>query len=206
MQAFLFTENPMLFEAAVSNSPIKCQILSLAQWNTVQQSCPRLLMIDASTLLCSQICPEKHLAHQPTVIFAESRVLLEILRLGLPGESGASPGEIPRAISKSFDAALMEFSFSPSLKGYTYIKQAFYYQHLNAHLLSAVKKDIYESVSLCYDTTIYSVERGISFAIRKAYQKNAPAFEKVFPNPHKPPSNMNFLKTFYIYLQQAGYL
>ncbi len=206
IQAFLFTENPKLFESAASRSPMSCKILSLRQWNTLQESCPRLLMIDTSTLTGSQICPAEYPSCRPTVIFAESRVLLEILRHGLPGENRESLEEIPREISKVFDTALLEFHFSPSLKGYAYIKQAFYYQYLNARQLPAVKKDIYESVSHSYDTTVYSVERCITFAIRKAYGENTLRFETMFRQPNKPPSNMNFLKTFYIYLEQEGYL
>lgn len=208
-QALLFTKNPEIFRQAIACSPICCRMILPSQWRMVWESQPELLLVDISTLDYSDNQPTEYLFrnpfYRPTIIYADTEVLLQVIRQGFPQEDTKSFPEIPQEINKAFDTALLQFDFSPSLKGYRYLKQAFYYQYLNAHEISAVKKDIYESVSSCYATTVYSVERGITFAIRNAYQKNALQFQKIFKQPDKAPSNMKFLKTFYIYMQQMGY-
>ena len=140
------------------------------------------------------------------VIYGEKDMLKKILEQNLTVAPSPSPFEIPEEFNRKLDKALMEFHFSPSLRGYHYLKQAFYYETQNARQISAVKKDIYEAVSNCYCTSIYSVERGITFSIRKAYGKAPEKFREIFTAQTKPPSNMQFLKTFFVYLKQTGLL
>lgn len=206
-EAVLITGHPHWYEEELSRSLLRCRVALPAQWNSTPET-TRLLLVDYSALSQPGWHPDflsPGGTCRPTVLVADRTVILETLRRGLVSFP-EDHRKIPREINRLLDTALLQLEFSPSLKGYCYLKQALYYEHLNAHEISAVKKDIYESVSNCYNTSVYSVERGITFAIRKAYQSNASAFCELFRCPQKAPSNMSFLKTFYIHLQQKGYL
>ena len=207
----LFTKNPSAFSNNLMCSPKTCQVVTeLCELpELVSHLVPKLILIDTTTVSYHQpqlsSCLDSCLDNRPTIVYAPAETVIQIL-CQPNGQERPSPKEIPKQLNKALDTALLSFSFSPALKGYSYIKQACYYQYLNTMEISAVKKDIYESVSDCYRTTVYSVERGISFAIQKAYCKNKAPFHTLFHRCKKPPSNMTFLKTFFIYLEQEGYL
>ncbi len=207
----LLTKNPSAFSKILMRSPNMCQVVTDLCHLPEQLSnrSPELILMDATTVSYHQPQLSDYLDNgscsQPTIVYAPAETLTQILCQSANGET-APQKEIPKTLNKALDTALLSFSFSPALKGYCYIKQACYYQYLNTMEISAVKKDIYESVSDCYKTTVYSVERGITFAIQKAYQKNQVPFHTLFHESKKPPSNMTFLKTFFIHLEQEGYL
>lgn len=202
MDAVLFTNHSDLYR----NIPVPCRIVTdITQFHqVVSHTQPDFILIDSC--FYSQHPPMFQQGdYSPTVVFATEEMLLKLLNQHQTFQKDVFLRDIPSSINKALDTALLDFCFSPSLKGYYYIKQACYYQYVNAHEISSVKKDIYESVSNCYKTSIYSVERGITFAIQKAYRENPRSFQALFPSIKKQPSNMAFLKTFFIYLEQKGY-
>ena len=201
MQSVLFTKNPDSYPHTSLNCHIVTEFEQLNEY--VTKSRPDFILIDR---YCPYAMLPEYPDYFPTVIFATEPMLLKFLSQKYDSHNMDTPRHIPTQMNKVLDTALLRFFFSPSLKGYRYIKQALYYQYVNSHEISAVKKDIYESVSNCYKTSVYSVERGITFAIRKAYSENPLLFRTLFPNGKKSPSNMAFLKTFFIYLEQEGYL
>ena len=203
MQTVLFTKNPDAYISCFSPCHIVTKPEQLAEFVMVSQ--PGLILVDRTVSQPLPLFPEFP-DYTPTVIFATESVLLQYLSNHYKEELSAEFYRLPAKINRMLDAALLQFYFTPSFKGYHYIKQALYYQYLNSREISAVKKDIYEAVSCCYKTTVYSVERGITFAIRKAFTENRQLFRTIFPNVKKQPSNMAFLKTFFIYLEQKGYL
>ncbi len=138
---------------------------------------------------------EKVENYSPAVILSRS--------LSWEADPSRAARAMPEKLSKVLDCSLLEFGFSPALRGYHYLKQALYYELLSGGELHSVKKEVYDTVSQCYHTTIYSVERGISFAIRKACSKSD-AFEQLFSKQEIPPSNLRFLKRFSIYVKQTA--
>ena len=206
----LFTRHPGNYTEMIENSETDCTLVTdegLLQ-NELKKQKPQILLIESdevsSSLLSSDDWKEKSPFTPSAIVYAEKEVLKKLLYENPVLREAGSSYEIPQEWNRKLDKALMEFHFSPSLRGYHYLKQAFYYELQNTRQISAVKKDIYEAVSNCYCTSIYSVERGITFSIRKAYQKDPQKFQEIFSVQHKAPSNMQFLKTFLIYLQQSG--
>lgn len=202
-RAILLTKNPSIYRRTIEISPLECTVI-LSPTRLPKEDIFQLYLIDTDGFSYRDLPFDDKILS--SVIFAEKQVLLSILRYGLPGDGEELFWELPNRLHKIFDAALLQFAFTPSLNGYCYLKQAFYYQHLNRNRLSAVKKDIYEAVSQCFSTSVHSVERSITFAIRKAYSENPMPFQALFPAKKNPPSNMAFLKTFFIYLEQKNYL
>lgn len=202
MEPVLFTNQLDLYQ----DIPVACRIVTdMEQFHqVVSHTHPDFILID-SCFYHRHPPITQQADYSPTVVFATGQMLLDFLTQLHTFQTKQSVRDIPVPINKVLDTALLRFCFSPSLKGYHYIKQACYYQYVNFHEISSVKKDIYESVSNCYKTSVYSVERGITFAIRKAYSENPLTFHTLFPTRKKPPSNMAFLKTFFIYLEQEGY-
>ena len=203
----LFTKHPNEYTMLLKDSVTDCRIVTeeALLHAYLKSARPRLLLIEAGeppSLSLEELIKNQSLS-PGAFIYADTETLKNILLKEHPVSSFSSY-DIPDDINKKLDKALIEFHFSPSLKGYHYLKQAFYYESLNSRQISQVKKDIYEAVSQCYNTSLFSVERGITFSIRKAYEKNAEHFHRIFPSSHRPPSNMQFLKTFYIYMQQSG--
>ena len=111
-----------------------------------------------------------------------------------------SSSSIPEPIEHRYDRFLCSLYFSPSLKGYPYLKQAFYHEHKNRHNLPSLNKDIYEEIAKLYRTQVAAVERCITFSIQKAYGKNPDGFRPFFPDCQKTPSNFRFIKTVSLYL------
>ncbi len=107
---------------------------------------------------------------------------------------------IPPKTERMYDRFLSALCFSPSLKGYPYIKQALYYEQRNRHLLPSLTKDIYEEISRLYQTEIAAVERCITFSVQRAYKQNPQKFRLLFPNCQKAPSNFRFIKTVALHL------
>ena len=207
----LLTKNPSAFSKILSDTNQLCKVSDdFSKLSEIfYKLSPELILIDCSTQKYHQSCLCNFLdtltEPRPTVVYGTIETLSQILQQ-LSKKRESFRWKIPTSFNKALDTALLSFSFSPALKGYQYIKQACYYQYLNTMEISAVKKDIYESVSSCYKTTVYSVERGITFAIKKAYAKSPAQFQEMFFGESKPPSNMAFLKTFFIHLEQDGYL
>lgn len=112
-----------------------------------------------------------------------------------------SQPNIPPKTERMYDRFLYTLCFSPSLKGYPYIKQALYYEQKNRHLLPSLTKDIYEEISRCYQTEISAVERCITFSVQRAYKQNPHKFKLLFPDCQKAPSNFRFIKTVALHLQ-----
>lgn len=167
---------------------------------------PAVILIDTSNLdytqsqLMKNFC--SHFRYHPSVVFADNEMLLQLLALQSGKLAQKKLSGIPSAFSSLLDTALLSLGFSPSLKGYFYLKQAVYFEHLHTGEHPDVKKDVYQSISETSLASICSIERSITFAIRKAYAQKPQAFEALFPLLKKAPSNANFLKTFYIYLKQ----
>ncbi len=116
----------------------------------------------------------------------------------IPSEEAFS--HIPPKTERMYDRFLSALYFSPSLKGYSYIKQALYYEQRHRHLLPSLNKDIYEEISRCYQTEISAVERCITFSVQRAYQQNPKRFRPLFPDCQKAPSNFRFIKTVALHL------
>ncbi len=112
----------------------------------------------------------------------------------------AMPSYVPGYLEQYYNRFLCSMYFSPSLKGYPYLKQALYHEHKNRHNLPALHKDIYREIAGLYNTQVCAVERCISFCIQKAYEKNSGGFRKFFPDCQKAPSNFRFIKTVSLYL------
>ena len=206
----LYTKNPKAYTEVLSTFQNNCFVCTEESHLTGQllKSRPLLLMIETDSVReqgfpVGELTLDENTA-PPTIIYGNVQFLKELLLGENPMRESLPPYEIPQKMQQVLDKVLLQFEFSPSLRGYHYLKQAFYYEHLNSRQISAVKKDIYEAVSQCYETSIYSVERGISFSIRKAYEKNPTNFQEMFSSLEKPPSNMQFLKRFYIYMKQSG--
>ena len=113
------------------------------------------------------------------------------------------PCFIPEILEHHYDRFLCSLHFSPALKGYPYLKQAFYHEHQNRHNLPALTKDIYEEIAKLYRTQIAAVERCITFSVQKAYQKNPAGFRPFFPDCQKAPSNFRFIKTVSLHLNNS---
>ncbi len=202
----LFTKHPEYYTDIIEKEKNDCTFVSdeTQLQHLLLQEQPYMLMIETDHTSLELPLTETSACKPSAIIYGEKEVLRKFLLEPsiLPGTD--SSYNIPEEFNRKLDKALMDFQFSPSLRGYHYLKQAFYYEFLNTRQISAVKKDIYEAVSNCYGTSIYSVERGITFSIRKAYQKNPEKFQQIFTTQTKAPSNMQFLKTFLIYWQQSG--
>ena len=110
------------------------------------------------------------------------------------------PTTIPKYQDQHYSRFLYSLCFSPSLKGFDYIKQAIWFEHCNRHLLPSLTKEIYEEIATHFRTQVCAVERCVSFSIAKAYHKNPDAFIKLFPDCKKAPSNFRFIKTISLYL------
>ena len=107
--------------------------------------------------------------------------------------------DIPKSLEECYDRFLGSLHFLPFLKGYPYLKQAFYHEHKNRHTLPSLTKDIYGEIAKLYNTQVPAVERCISFSIHRAYQENPEGFLALFPNCIKAPSNFRFIKTVSLY-------
>lgn len=118
--------------------------------------------------------------------------------------AGGASCVIPESLEQRYDKFLTSLHFLPSLKGYPYLKQAFYHEHQNRHILPSLTKDIYGEIAGIYNTQIAAVERCITFAVRKAYQNSPEEFHKLFPDCQKAPSNFRFIKTVSLYLNHRA--
>ena len=110
------------------------------------------------------------------------------------------PSHIPQSLEQQYDQFLCARCFSPSLKGYPYIKHALYFEQKNRHSLPSLTKDIYEEISLLYHTQPSAVERCITFSVKRAYEKNPHGFADLFPDCNKAPSNFRFIKRVSLHL------
>lgn len=202
-QTVLLTKNPVFFRRALPNTSRSFLMLEPQQF--LQKSYPADRLLVDTTSLGSEIFSPAELFsqtcfYQPTVIYAEAQELVRLLLQPPPPTKETIP-KIPAEFDCLMDKMLLQLEFSPALKGYLYIKQAVYYQCLHHQEPSALKKDIYEAVSERFRTSVYSVERGITFSIRKAYQKNGGSFAPLFSQQEKPPGNLTFVKTVSIHLK-----
>ena len=105
-------------------------------------------------------------------------------------------------IDKIIDNMLINYKFQPRLKGYTYIKRALYEGLINESAFINIKKFLYSNIATMYLVSEASVERGMRFTIEKAY-RDSTLLHDVFNNSDSPPSNLSFLKRFYIELKSV---
>ncbi len=105
--------------------------------------------------------------------------------------------KIPLKTDKLINNIMLKYSFIPKLKGYTYIKRAMYEGLLNDGAYINIKKILYPNIAAMYLVSEGAVERGITFSISKAYEKSD-EMKALFENSKRPPSNLEFLKRFFI--------
>ncbi len=110
--------------------------------------------------------------------------------------------KIPLEVDNLINSILLQYDFSPKLKGYTYIKRALYEGLLNDGVYINIKKILYPNIATMYLVSDCSVERSIAFSVLKAYEKSE-NMRTVFDNEKRCPSNLRFLKHFFILLKQS---
>jgi len=108
--------------------------------------------------------------------------------------------KIPLEIDNMINTIMLKYKFLPKLKGYTYIKRALYEGLLNDSAYINIKKILYPNIATMYLVSESAVERGITFSIEKAYRSSA-EIRELFDNSERPPSNLHFLKRFFIALK-----
>jgi hypothetical protein len=107
---------------------------------------------------------------------------------------------IPPELDHNLDFMLCRLNFATRLKGYEYIKRCVFEGIYNPHSFSSVKKCLYDGVAGVFGTSVYSVERGINFSIKKAYErsKGNPELITDFEVNGKLFTNTEFLNGFLI--------
>ncbi len=110
--------------------------------------------------------------------------------------------KIPLETDKLINSILLKYNFLPKLKGYTYIKRALYEGLLSDGAYINIKKILYPNIATMYLVSEGAVERGITFSIIKAYESSND-LKLIFDNDKKPPSNLQFLKRFFITLKDS---
>ena len=109
--------------------------------------------------------------YSPTIVITERKPMIEILKgnVYIQADKNAFV-EIPTELDYILDFLLQQLHFSVNLKGYEYIKRCIFEGIYNPIVFESMKKNLYEQVAKTYKSSKYSVERGISFSIKKAYQ------------------------------------
>lgn len=110
--------------------------------------------------------------------------------------------KIPIQADLLISEMLMKYCFSPKHKGFTYIKRAMYEGLVNDGVYTNIKKLLYPNIATMYLTSDSSVERSISFAIFRAYEKSE-EMRQIFHNEERYPTNLNFLRNFFILLKHS---
>ena len=111
--------------------------------------------------------------YSPTIIITERKPLLDILKNDTRVRIDKSVFvEIPTELDYILDSMLQKLHFSVHLKGYEYIKRCVFEGIYNPVVFESMKKNLYEQVAKTFQSSKYSVERGISFAIKKAYRES----------------------------------
>lgn len=88
--------------------------------------------------------------------------------------------------------------FSVKHKGTLYLKYAFGLLGTDESLILNLKKNVYMEIGEYYTTGYDSVERDISFAIKKAFKKSREEkTDSCFSCFKSAPTNGEFIKTFY---------
>jgi hypothetical protein len=167
---------------------------------------PNLILIDSSVdhnTISECISKIKHTySYSPITVYAKKEKILEIILSKLLSTNKSSNQiAIPIEIEKKLDYALAELKFSPTLKGYNFIKRCIFEGICNPTIFENIEKNLYYKIADIYLTTKYSVERGINFSIKKAFLENSSGFNTYFDNLSGPPSNGKFLKTLLIYIK-----
>ena len=109
--------------------------------------------------------------YSPTIVITERKSMIEILKsdIHIRVDKNAFV-EIPTELDYVLDSLLQRLHFSLNLKGYEYIKRCIFEGIYNPVVFESMKKNLYEQVAKTYKSSKYSVERGISFSIKKAYE------------------------------------
>ena len=111
--------------------------------------------------------------YSPTVIITERKPMLDILKGDMHVRIDKSTFvEIPTELDYILDFLLQKLHFSVNLKGYEYIKRCIFEGIYNPIVFESMKKNLYEQVAKTFKSSKYSVERGINFSIKKAYQES----------------------------------
>jgi hypothetical protein len=108
---------------------------------------------------------KRNIYYCPTVVISKENSGNKNIR-----NSGSGYARIPSELDRNLDLLLYRINFSTRLKGYEYIKRCVFEGIYNPSSFSGVKKCLYEEVAAVFSTTVYSVERGINFSIKKAYE------------------------------------
>lgn len=207
-QTVLFTTQPKLYSELLHSSDYQCSIFTNErQMETyLCQYQPSVILIDTTYLDYNQSQLMKnfgsHFRYHPSIVLADREMLIQLFSIQTGNHPKEQPLNVPPSFGTLIDNALLTLGFSPSLKGYFYLKQAVCFEHLHTSDYSDIKKDVYQSISEACQASICSIERSITFAIRKAYTQKPEEFYNLFPCLKKAPTNANFLKTFYIHLKQ----
>lgn len=109
--------------------------------------------------------------------------------------------KIPLKADNFLNSVLIKYNFSPKLKGFTYIKRALYEGMMNDGVYTNIKKILYPNIAAMYLVSESSVERSMSFSIQKAYEKSEKMRNVFSDEPHHP-SNLKFLKHFFILIKE----
>ena len=111
--------------------------------------------------------------YSPSIIITERKQMLGILKGDMRVQIDKSGFvEIPTELDCNLDFLLQKLHFSVNLKGYEYIKRCIFEGIYNPVVFESMKKNLYEQVAKTFKSSKYSVERGINFSIKKAYQES----------------------------------
>ena len=114
---------------------------------------------------------EKKEKYSPVIIIAKGPNIEEIVSNKRNiFMSDANHIDIPAELERKIDYMLMKLKFSVRHKGYEYIKRVIFEGIYNPSILDSIKKQLYQKIATEFDTTVFSVERGITFAIKRAYE------------------------------------
>ncbi len=132
-------------------------------------------------------------------IFTQERIIASITD-ELPKRQILHADKIPLEADIIINNIMLKYKFFPKLKGYTYIKRALYEGLLNDSAYINIKKVLYPNIATMYLVSEGAVERSITTSVRKAYS-DSDEMRTLFDNSEKPPSNLQFLKRFFIALK-----
>jgi len=162
---------------------------------------PQFVMFDYSfdrTSVVNCILEIKKITYySPSIMITERKQMLDILKGDMRIQIDRNTFvEIPTELDYILDDMLQKLRFSVNLKGYEYIKRCVFEGIYNPLVFESMKKNLYEQVAKTYKSSKYSVERGISFSIKKAYLESKSNKELVnyFASGGNIHTNSTFLK------------
>lgn len=117
--------------------------------------------------------------------------------------------KIPMIDSKTVANELIEIGIKPSLKGYSYLKEALVRCYEDGSYLCGITKRLYPELAKFFNTTASKVERAMRHAIERAwdagdFRKQAYIFGGTIDINRGRPTNKEFLATIVEHLQSSA--